>query len=242
MKHPFKITYILLLLFFFSQIIGLAVIAYDAQITQEIDIETNITITHVTYEDTALGPRPEVKNHTSLVYILFAIALVTILLLFIMRFRSGVVFWKLWYFLAVFIAMTVTLGVFLPASLASILALILSSLKLFYKKDLIHNLTEIVVYTGIALLVTPLFSVLWVFILLFAISLYDAYAVWKSKHMIKLAEFTTQTKLFPGFSLHYPFSKHSNNKKLFVKKTSSPKKTTKKSSSDISLKNMDCHF
>jgi len=37
------------------------------------------------------------------------------------------------------------------------------------------------------------------------ISVYDAYAVWKSKHMVKLAEFQKTTDIFAGF--YFPYGK-----------------------------------
>ena len=179
MKHPLKITYILLFFFLLSQIVGLVFIAYDAQIIQTIDTQTNATVIEVTYDDTALGPRPEVTDYSSVIYLLVAIFLGTILLLFLMRFKSGMVFWKTWYFLAVFIAMIVTFGVIFSNTWAFLIALSLAILKIYYKKEYIHNITEVFIYTGIALLLVPLFSPLWVIVLLFALSIYDAYAVWK---------------------------------------------------------------
>ncbi len=44
-------------------------------------------------------------------------------------------------------------------------------------------------YTGIAILFVPILNVFWMIILLIVISIYDAYAVWKSKHMVKMANF-----------------------------------------------------
>jgi presenilin-like A22 family membrane protease len=40
-------------------------------------------------------------------------------------------------------------------------------------------------------------------VLLIFISIYDAYAVWRSKHMVKMAEFQKTTNLFAGFSFPY---------------------------------------
>jgi len=92
-------------------------------------------------------------------------------------------------------------------------------------------------YSGIALLIVPLFSVLWAAVLLLLISVYDMYAVWKSKHMVKLAKFTSKEKLFPGIAINYTPKGSSVKKsgKLVVKKksvSSSPKKVLKKPSSN----------
>ena len=56
-------------------------------------------------------------------------------------------------------------------------------------------------YAGIALFLAPLFSVNAAVILLAIMSAYDIYAVRQSKHMVRLAEFTRNTELFPGVNL-----------------------------------------
>src|SRR3989344_5346803 len=53
----------------------------------------------------------------------------------------------------------------------------------------------------------PVFSLFSVSILLILIALYDAYAVWKSKHMITLAKSQAESKVFAGFLLPYKIPK-----------------------------------
>ena len=102
-------------------------------------------------------------------------------------------------FIAVITTITITLGVFLPAFWALLIAALLTFLKIFRSNIVIHNLSEILIYAGIALLFVPLFNLFWITILLLIISVYDAFAVWQSKHMIKLAQFQTGNRLFAGF-------------------------------------------
>ena len=65
-------------------------------------------------------------------------------------------------------------------------------------------MTEVLLYGGIAAILVPMIpSIAAVSAILILISIYDAYAVWKSKHMIKLAEFQKSTKVFAGLSLPY---------------------------------------
>jgi presenilin-like A22 family membrane protease len=53
-------------------------------------------------------------------------------------------------------------------------------------------------YAGIAVLLVPILDVTWTLVLLLAISIYDAWAVWKSKHMVKMAEFQKASSVFAG--------------------------------------------
>jgi presenilin-like A22 family membrane protease len=59
------------------------------------------------------------------------------------------------------------------------------------------------VYAGIAIIFVPLLDIVWVTLLLLVISAYDMFAVWKSKHMVSLAEFQTKSKAFAGVLLSY---------------------------------------
>jgi presenilin-like A22 family membrane protease len=65
---------------------------------------------------------------------------------------------------------------------------------------LFHNLTELLIYPGIAAVFVPVLSLWSVFILLILISAYDLYAVWHSGIMQKMAKFQiSQLKIFAGF-------------------------------------------
>jgi len=201
MKHTTKITYLLLGLFIVSQFLGLFLIQHDAKLTT-VNID-GVNETVVDYVETAVGPRPELQGLGSLIYIVAGVAIGTLLLLLFMRLRSGIKIWTVWYFLAASIALTVTFGVFLPAIIAFLLAILFAYAKIKYKTFLIHNITEVLLYAGIALLFAPLFDILWMIVLLLLISAYDMYAVWKSKHMIKLAKFTSKSQVFAGLLINY---------------------------------------
>lgn len=202
MKHEFSVTILLLALFILSQVLGLFFLQAGAEpITITVD---NQTITTVAYEDTAVGERPEFESsYGPLAYLLIGVALGTILLLLLIRLKLGNKIWKAWYFLAIVIAITIALGVFFPAGIGLLLAIILAYIKIKYKDFVTHNLTELLMYAGLVVLLAPLFDLLWVTILLLIISLYDMYAVWKSKHMVALAKFTSSSNLFPGLLVNY---------------------------------------
>jgi presenilin-like A22 family membrane protease len=67
----------------------------------------------------------------------------------------------------------------------------------------VHNFTELFVYGGLAAIFVPIINIKFALVLLLAISAYDMFAVWKTKHMVKLARFQTKTRLFAGLLVPY---------------------------------------
>jgi len=201
MKHNLNVTAIILGIFFFTQVVGLFLVSQDITSIEEVD--GKIVVEH---KDTAIGPRPETTGFGSFLYLAVAVIIGTVLILIIMRFGQ-MKLWKLWFFFAVFFSISIALGVLMDATLAFLLAFILALLKLLKRNVLIHNLTEVLMYSGIAVLLVPIFDLFWMFMVLITISLYDMYAVWKSKHMIKMAKFQTKSKLFAGLMIPYDDTK-----------------------------------
>ncbi len=206
MKHNLKITLLLLLIFIASQVTGLFLISRDAEIGKEITPE-NKTIIVVRHNATAIGERPNVQGYSSLLYIMGAVAIGTLLILMIIKFNKTMI-WRGWFFLAVFLTISISLGVlFRNKYIIWGAALLLAFLKTSrFTNIFIHNITEILIYSGIAVLIVPLFSVFWAFVLLLVISVYDMFAVWKSKHMVKMAKFQFENSIFPGLMI--PYSKN----------------------------------
>ncbi len=197
MKHTLSITLFLVIFFFIAQIFGLFVINKDMKVetTPSGQIET-------VHGETAIGERPEIKGSSTFIYMIVAVLIGTVLLLVFARFR-GFNLWKIWFFFAVWMSMAISLGVFAKAGIALIIAFVLALLKIFRPTFIVHNGTELLVYSGIALLLVPLFTAFWAFMLLIAFSLYDMFAVWKSKHMVKLAKFQMESNVFAGFFIPY---------------------------------------
>jgi presenilin-like A22 family membrane protease len=194
----------LITFFVLAQVFGLWLISKESKIG--IDPKTNMTV--VTFNDTAVGARPETTGSGSLIYILIAIAIGTGLVLLIVKFGKTNL-WRLWFFLAVWMALAVSLGalitikVWFDYDVAIFLALILAAWKIFRPNILIHNITEVLMYAGIGLIIVPLFDVTWALVLLLIISVYDMYAVWKSKHMVAMAEFQSKSNVFAGLMIPY---------------------------------------
>jgi presenilin-like A22 family membrane protease len=85
-----------------------------------------------------------------------------------------------------------------------IIALPLAYIKIFKRHILIHNLTELVIYPGIAAVFVSILGVLGIIIVLLAISLYDIWAAWKSEFMQKMAKYQINNlKFFTGFFVPY---------------------------------------
>lgn len=213
MKHNLKVTLLMVLFFIIAQLFGLFVLSRDAEISLE---EGRLKVSH---GDTVLGTRPDIRDAQAFLYIGSAILIGTVLLLLLIRLKK-IMIWRIWFFLAVWLAMTLTIGVFFSSMIAYSAAFILALVKILKPNFFTHNLTELLMYSGIALLLVPMLSLLWASIVLVAISAYDMYAVWKSKHMVKLAKFQSKANLFAGFFLPYKQKKagKAKGKKVLVKK------------------------
>jgi presenilin-like A22 family membrane protease len=239
MKHTVKITLLLLAMFFVTQLIGLFVVnQYSPETKQMIDADGNLI--DVTSYNLPYGMDPpenvEKKGIGDLVIsfvIVFSIAVVAMLLL--MKFQAKILL-KLWFFTVVALAIGITLNAPLidtPYSslITFSLALPLAYLKIFKRKIVIHNLTELLIYPGIAsIFVALIFSwtaspILAVSVILILISLYDMYAVWHSGFMQKMAQYQIQKlQVFSGFFVPYMGAKQ----KKKLAKTSKPKEMKNK--------------
>ncbi|MEA3430045.1 MAG: presenilin family intramembrane aspartyl protease [Nanoarchaeota archaeon] len=212
MKHTLKVTIFLVIIFFCAQIIGLGVINQymDHEQTEETG---NITWSNLPYD----LERPEIEETSSYAWIMAAILIGTALLLLLIRFRR-VNIWKFWFFISVWLALSIAFGAFVNQLLAVILALALGIWKVFKPNIWVHNGTELFIYGGLAAIFVPIISVKGAFILLLIISIYDMIAVWKSKHMVKLAKFQTDSKVFAGLLVPYKLPKMSKMGKKKSKK------------------------
>ncbi len=201
MKHNVKITIILVSLFLLSQVIGLAIT------NRYIDYEATKQTGTVAWEDlpSVAGvkfERPQVEASKSVWYIMAALVAGTVLILLIIRFKKPFL-WRLWFFLAVALCLQVAFGAFIPGGIALPIGIILTYFKIYRPNIIVHNFTELFVYGGLAAIFVPIINLFAAFTLLIILSLYDMYAVWKSKHMIKMAKFQTKSRIFAGLLLPY---------------------------------------
>lgn len=227
MKHTKKITIILILAFLLAQFIGLGVIY--KYIDQNKSREEGKTV----FKDLPIGERPVLKEQTSFLPIMLMIIFGTVLLLILIRFRMNFL-WRAWFFLAILFSLIIVLGIFLPLLVSVLISTILTFWKVFKPNFWIHNLTELFIYGGLAAILVPIFNLFSISILLVLIALYDAYAVWKSKHMIQLAKSQADAKVFAGLLIPYLPKKKEGDSELITKKMK--KVSAKISSSKVSSK------
>ncbi len=197
MKHTVKVTFFLILIFFVSQLVGLGLINESSSV--EFGENGTLVLEH---DDTIIGERPDFQGYQSFLYLAFGIVFGTIILLILIKFRQKRI-WKIWFSLAIFIGSAIALGVLLPWYVAAILAAVIVFFKVCKPNVLVHNISEVLIYSGIAVLLVPLFDVFWMVVVMVLIAIYDAIAVWKSKHMVSMAKFQTESKVFAGLMLPY---------------------------------------
>jgi presenilin-like A22 family membrane protease len=186
MKHTLKVTIILVSLFLLAQIIGLLVTGnYLKQERLPYDIE-----------------RPEIEEKTAPISIFIIILVATGIALFLIKIGAFKI-WKAWFFIGVLFTLLIAFGAFVNEIIALILAAVLAIIKIFKPNVIIHNFTELFIYAGLAGIFVPILNLLAISILLLVISIYDMIAVWKTKHMVKLAKFQSKVKLFAGLAVPY---------------------------------------
>ena len=193
-------TLILLATFLLAQFIGIGILY------QYIDPAKSAETGKVEFKDLPIGERPPVEEEFSFLPIIIAILLGTGFLLLLMKYNLTWI-WKAWFLLAAFFALTIAWDAFLPTAVAFVLAFVFAIWKVFRPNVFVHNITELFIYGGLAAIFVPLFNLFSVIVLLLLISVYDAYAVWKSKHMIKMAKSQAKAHVFAGLMLPYKVGK-----------------------------------
>jgi len=209
MKHSHKITALLLTLFVLTQLIGIFVAyKYSPENFSFTDVNGN-TLIKTTYNlPYGLEPPEKAGPANTAISIIAAVILAAFLMLFLMKYKAEILL-RIWFFVVVSLAIAVTLNSFflsIPyASYLSIgLATILAFFKIFKRQIIVHNLTELFIYPGIAALFIPLFSIWAIVLVLILISVYDMYAVWHAGFMQKMAKYQMQKlKVFTGFFIPY---------------------------------------
>ena len=204
------------MLFLLAQFIGLFVVNsyYDPESTDATGVPT--------YKELPAGmERPSGGPVLALVIIAVAVIIGTMILLMIIKFRKTGL-WKGWYLLAVtlslgfawakfvegavnYLTVALSLGVALSGLISAgilwVAATASALLKVFRPNFIIHNLTELFIYGGMAAIFVPVLNVFSAAILLLLLSAYDVFAVRGSKHMITLAKFQSSSRIFAGLSI-----------------------------------------
>ena len=227
MKHTLKITIILLSLFLITQFIGLFVSSiYLPKQIVVINEQTGIgEIQNITPELPYGMQPPELKTNIEFWSVIPSIVIslcIAILLIFLLSKYQWNFLIKFWFFSVIVLALGIAinslfifLGLFqnkitffteIPLSwlISLIISIPLATFKIYKPKILIHNLTELLIYPGIASVFIPILNTYTIIILLILISIYDMWAVWKSGIMQKMAKYQmNELKIFGGLLIPY---------------------------------------
>lgn len=224
MKHTIAISLLMIGMFLAAQLIGLLVVNsfdehFGKRALQEKKEQPDFSIVK------EISPPPvELKGPVDIAVvitnIIFALIIATLVFFFLTKLRFGLLI-KLWFvvvvFLCLLISFTLIFYYFFPSfirilgknialaeAIALPLALLLTYYKIFKRDILLHNFSELFIYGGIASVFVSFLNVYAALFLLFAISVYDIYAVWHSKFMVKMAKFQiNKLKIFTGFFVPY---------------------------------------
>lgn len=210
MKHTWKITAIILAMFLLTQFIGLYVIHQYAPLKivngNAVNVTDNVPLPYG-METPAIQEETDFLTMLPSIILAFVIA---ILVIFLLTKTKADIILKIWFFIVVVLALGISFNAFLGNSiphaawLVLIPAVVLALLKIFNRNFLVHNLTELFIYPGVAAIFVPILNIWTLIILLVAISIYDMWAVWHSGIMQKMAKYQmNQLKIFSGFFIPY---------------------------------------
>ena len=203
MKHNLKITALLLSMFIITQLIGLYVVGYYSPENKILPFGLD-------------PPQPETQLDYAGLFsgIIFAFVIAIFLLFFLTKFKWKFIL-KTWFFVVIIIALSIAFSVFtnqlnieisflqIPV-IATSIAIFFAIVKMSGKSFLVHNFTELLIYPGLAAVFVPLLNIWTIISLLILISVYDAWAVWHSGIMQKMAKYQINTlKVFSGFFVPY---------------------------------------
>ncbi|MEM2089712.1 MAG: presenilin family intramembrane aspartyl protease [Candidatus Pacearchaeota archaeon] len=194
--------------------------------------ERNITIEkpEISIVQETVPPPMELKRTIDIISVLVSIAIalaIAVGLFFLLSKIKIHLVIKGWFAIVVFICLVVSITLIFyhfigfyalldffgkKISVAELLALpiafVLTFLKVKKKSIIAHNISELLIYPGLAVIFVPLLNVIAASILLVLISIYDMIAVWKTKHMQAMAKFQIERlKIFTGFFLPYASKK-----------------------------------
>ncbi len=196
-------------MFVITQFIGLYVLNSNPFTTQ---VTINGALQEVPNPALSWIQPPEIQNQsdfgTYLGSIIFAFIFAILILFLLTKFKIDFIL-KAWFFLVVSISLFISLIAIFPKYFyftipALIISLILAFIKIFKRNFIVHNLTELLIYPGIATVFVPILNLWSIIILLIIISIYDIWAVWHSGIMQKMAKYQiNKLKVFSGFFVPY---------------------------------------
>jgi presenilin-like A22 family membrane protease len=191
MKHKLQITLILISMFLIAQVIGLFVV-------------------HATEDSLPFGLQEtsEEEGTPGFLSIIFAFIFAFALIFILMKYKWKLVI-RIWFLVVITLALGISTYAMLSQTslnniqqIAILIAVPLALLKIFYPNVYIHNITELLIYPGIAAVFVPILTPITAIALLIFISIYDAWAVWRVGLMQKMAKFQMEElRIFGGLMI-----------------------------------------
>ena len=213
MKHTTKITIILLSMFLITQLIGLFIINFYLQ---------DGNLLPYGFNQQSLDMQ---DSFSFLASMIFSFIIAILLVLVLTKIKSVIVM-KTWFFIVICLALGLTLNAIfslikipLPAFFALTIGVIFAYFKVFKRNIILHNLTELLIYPGIAAVFASILNIATLIILLILIAIYDVWAVWHSGIMQKMAKYQINSLgVFGGFFIPYASKKIKDKIKLLRQK------------------------
>jgi presenilin-like A22 family membrane protease len=180
MKHTKKITTLLVLIFLIHQLFGIILIS------------NNLTELNTEYSQEQIS--------SEVIFLPFFIIIASIVFIILSRFKKIIIYWHI---IALVLCGFITLSTIIEPSQALILSILIIILKKSTNDQYYNNVSELIIYPSIAIILLPVINLISALILLLLISLYDIVAVYFSKHMITLAKTQMKENIFSGIKINY---------------------------------------
>jgi presenilin-like A22 family membrane protease len=141
---------------------------------------------YVGYTLTTQGYAAYGETSTSIVSFLIAFAIATALIVLLLKFFKGGMFFQALMAFLIFIGAETVFSTYLPYMLALLIAVGLVALRFLMPNVLVQNLTIMIAIAGIGASIGLMIPVPAIIVLLAVLSIYDIIAVYKTKHMVTL--------------------------------------------------------
>jgi len=192
-------------MFLITQIIGLFIVGHYSNIDNNLPFGL---------EPPELDETDAVESASFFASIVIAFIFAIILVFILINIKTVWVM-RIWFFIVVILALGITFSAVLNLLgyeytiysipvISSVIAIILAYFKIFQRNIIVHNLTELAIYPGIAAIFVPILNIWTMILLLILISGYDIWAVWHSGIMQKMAKYQiNKVGVLGGFFVPY---------------------------------------
>jgi len=211
-------------MFIVTQFIGLYVVNYysPVKVIDGVSIEVGAP-------DLPFGMEsPAIENESDyfskiLPSLIMAFVIAICLLFFLTKFDFSSIL-KFWFFGVVVLSLSISLIAIFPylndiTWVAILISLPFAFLKIFRRNLIVHNITELFIYPGIAAVFVSILDIRTAIVLLVLVSIYDMWAVWKSGIMQKMAKYQMEkVGVLAGFFIPSYSKKVKNKIKKMSKK------------------------